>query len=75
MSEDPKPELNAPSGAGAREPLPPFEPDEDLITYLESGRDSQSRVDTSLGAGASKPPSPFAPDEDLITYLEKGRKT
>lgn len=36
--EDPKPQVDTPSGAGADEPPPPFEPDEDLITYLERGR-------------------------------------
>jgi hypothetical protein len=38
MSDDPKPQVDTPGGAGADEPPPPFEPDEELITYLERGR-------------------------------------
>lgn len=71
MSDDPKPQVEIPGGAGADEPLPPFEPDEDLITYLERGR----KTNPPGGAGADEPPPPFEPDEELITYLERGRKT
>jgi hypothetical protein len=38
--EDPKPPVDLPGGAGTDEPPPPFQPDEDLITYLERGRKS-----------------------------------
>ena len=39
MTEEPKIESQAPTSGGEEpEPPPPFEPDEDLITYLERGR-------------------------------------
>jgi hypothetical protein len=74
MRDDPVPQVDKRGGAGA-EPPPPFEPDEDLITYLENGRKPKPQVDQPGGAGAGEPPPPFEPDEDLITYLEKGRNT
>jgi hypothetical protein len=73
MSDEPRPQVGKPGGAGT-EPPPPFVPDEDLITYLESGREPNPQVDKPDGAGEGPPP-PFVPDEDLITYLEKGRRT
>jgi hypothetical protein len=40
MTEDPKTDPQVPTGGGEDEgPPPPFAPDEDLITYLEKGRD------------------------------------
>ncbi len=40
MSDEPKSESQVPTGSGeGQEPPPPFEPDEDLITYLEKGRE------------------------------------
>ncbi|MGH2750871.1 MAG: hypothetical protein ACRDK3_08380 [Actinomycetota bacterium] len=40
MTNEPKPESRVPTGGdGGDEPPPPFEPDEDLITYLEKGRE------------------------------------
>lgn len=40
MTEEPKVEPQIPpSGGEGEEPPPPFEPDEDLITYIEKGRD------------------------------------
>ena len=38
MTEESKADPGAPTGGGDEQP-PPFEPDEDLITYLEKGRD------------------------------------
>ena len=75
MSDDSKPQVNTRGGAGADQPPPPFEPDEELITYLERGRKPRSQVDKPGGSGADEPPPPFEPDEELITYLERGRKT
>ena len=41
MTDKPTPEPQVPPGGGdGQEPPPPFEPDEELITYLEKGRDS-----------------------------------
>ncbi|MGH2827744.1 MAG: hypothetical protein ACRDKF_12310 [Actinomycetota bacterium] len=40
MTEQPKTDPQVPAGGGEDEELPPpFEPDEDLITYIEKGRD------------------------------------
>ncbi len=40
MTEEPKIEpQTSTSGGEGQEPPPPFAPDEDLITYLERGRD------------------------------------
>jgi hypothetical protein len=40
MTEEPKPDPQVPTGGGENErPPPPFQPDEDLITHLEKGRD------------------------------------
>jgi hypothetical protein len=42
MTDEPKPESQIPMGSGeGHEPPPPFEPDEELITYLEKGRNPQ----------------------------------
>lgn len=44
MTDEPKVEPQAPaSEGGGKEPPPPFEPDEDLITYLERGRDTDAQ--------------------------------
>lgn len=41
MTEEPKVEPQAAaSGGEGEDPPPPFEPDEDLITYLERSRNS-----------------------------------
>jgi hypothetical protein len=37
MREGPGPDVDTPGGARTDEPPLPFEPDEDLITYLERG--------------------------------------
>ena len=40
MTDEPKPESQVPTGGrGGQKPPPPFEPDDELITYLEKGRD------------------------------------
>jgi len=39
MTDEPKPESQIPTGGGEGQEPPPFEPDEDLITYLEKGRE------------------------------------
>lgn len=45
MTEKPKPEAQAPTGGGQGEgPPPPFEPDEELITYLEKGREPKGET-------------------------------
>ncbi len=45
MTEEPKVESQAPaSGGEGEDPPPPFEPDEDLITYLERGRDADAET-------------------------------
>jgi hypothetical protein len=42
MTDEPKPESQIPMGSGeGHESPPPFEPDEELITYLEKGRNPQ----------------------------------
>jgi hypothetical protein len=44
MTDEPKPEPGVPTSAGeGQEPPPPFEPDDELITYLEKGREAQGR--------------------------------
>jgi len=42
VSDESKPDPKIPtSGGEEQEPPPPFEPDEELITYLERGRNSK----------------------------------
>jgi hypothetical protein len=41
MTDQPKAEPQVPPGGEGRGPPPPFEPDEELITYLEKGRESK----------------------------------
>lgn len=43
MTDEPKTGSQAPTGGGQDEGPPPFEPDEDLITYLEKGRDPKEQ--------------------------------
>lgn len=44
MTDEPIVEPHAPaSGGEGEDPPPPFEPDEDLITYLERGREAAQR--------------------------------
>jgi hypothetical protein len=44
MTEEPRTDPQIPTGSGEDEgPPPPFEPDEDLITYLEKGRDPNEK--------------------------------
>ncbi len=39
MTDDPKPDSDKPAPVQS-DPPPPFDPDEDLISYIEKGRDS-----------------------------------
>jgi len=38
MTDKPNPEPQSPAGGEGEKPPPPFEPDEELITYLERDR-------------------------------------
>ncbi len=44
MTDEPKPPSQVPTGGGeGQQEPPPFEPDEDLITYLEKGRGTKGK--------------------------------
>jgi hypothetical protein len=73
MTDQPKVEPQVPSGGGeGQEPPPPFEPDEELITYLEKGRESkeEGKLRDSQRAASEEPrfaPTRFAQRQVLFT--------